>query len=757
MSDVVDERAGRPRRAGGPVSDLVASKLRRPLMRPGSVPRSSLIERLAGGDPRPIVSVVAPSGYGKTTLLSQWAERNGQAFAWVSVEEPDNDPKVLLTYVAKALDAVEPIDGRVFDALASPASSVPGSVVPRLGSAFSSMTSPVVLVIDDVHALHDSECRASLSVLADHVPAGSRLVLAGRAEPPLRIARLRAEGRILEIGADDLSLTSAEASSLLRNADVALGEDEAAELYRRTEGWPAGLYLAALYLREGGPLAGAAVSFGGDDRLVSEYVEAEFLARISRPQRAFLTQTAVLERMSGPLCEAVLETPGSAAILADLARSNLLLVPLDRKGQWYRYHHLFRDMLLAELQHQTPGLVPILRRRAAGWCLRNDVPEQALEYFIAAGDTDAAAGLVGLLGVPTYWQGRVTTVQRWLGWLEERDGIQRHQLVAVQAALLATLTGRPVDAERWADMVDRGQYADAGRPDNPPAEAWAAVLRALMCRRGAKQMRADADEAARRFAEENLVAPAPALMQGLARLLAGDLDGGDLCFQDAISIGEGAGAPEVLPIALCERSLVAMARGEWGRAGMLAGRAHAGVRQAGIEESYATPLVCAVLARAALHRGDAAAAHQQLVRAQRQRPRLTYALPHLALQARIELARVHLGLADLAGARTLLREIDELLRRRPGLGVLADEAGALRAQLAGEHGSPAPGASSLTAAELRLLPMLATHLPFPEIGEELFLSRHTIKSQAVSIYRKLEAVSRSQAVARARELGLLDG
>ena len=211
---------GRSRRAGGSAFDLVASKLCRPLIRPGTVRRSSLIERLARGDPRPIVSVVAPAGYGKTTLLSQWAERNGQAFAWVSVDEGDNDPKVLLSYVAEALDAVEPIDERVFDALASPVSSVAGSVVPRLGKAFSLMTSPVVLVLDDVHVLGNSECRAALSVLADHVPGGSRLALAGRAEPPLRVARLRAEGKIMEIGPDDLSLTCDEASSLLRNVDL---------------------------------------------------------------------------------------------------------------------------------------------------------------------------------------------------------------------------------------------------------------------------------------------------------------------------------------------------------------------------------------------------------------------------------------------------------------------------------------------------------------------------------------------------------
>src|SRR5690349_6292247 len=394
--------ADETRLAGAPSFDLIKGKLLHPWVRPGTVRRSGLIERLARSDSRPIASVVAPAGYGKTTLLAQWAERDGRSFAWVSVDEMDNDPKVLLSYVAEALDAVEPVGRRVFDALASPASSVPGSVVPRLCSAFSSMISPVVLVLDDVHLLHNSECRAALSVLADHVPSESRLVLAGRTEPPLRTARLRAEGRILEIGPSELSLTAAEAALLLRAAEVVLDDDDVAELHRRTEGWPAGLYLAAQYLREGGSLPGAAASFGGDDQLVSEYVESEFLTRISSSQRAFLTRTAVLERMSGPLCEAVLDLPGCAAALADMARSNLLLVPLDRRGQWYRYHHLFRDMLLAEAERLESGLIPVLRRRAAAWCLRNNLPEEALEYSMAAGDVDTAARLVEELWLPTY-------------------------------------------------------------------------------------------------------------------------------------------------------------------------------------------------------------------------------------------------------------------------------------------------------------------------------------------------------------------
>jgi LuxR family maltose regulon positive regulatory protein len=267
-------------------------------------------------------------------------------------------------------------------------------------------------------------------------------------------------------------------------------------------------------------------------------------------------------------------------------------------------------------------------------------------------------------------------------------------------------------------------------------------------------MRADADQAARGFAAQNIATSAAVLAQGMARLLAGDVEGGDLAFADVVGMGEHAAAPDDVAVALCERSLVAVARGEWGQAEALAGQARAVLRRAGIEENWATPLVCAVQARTALHRGDVPTARRELVSAQRGRPDLTYALPYLAVQARVELARAHLALADLDGARTLMREIDEVLRRRPGLGTLAGQARALRHQLATERRSDMPGASSLTTAELRLVPMLSTHLSFPEIAAEMSLSRHTVKSQAYSIYRKLAVSSRSEAVTRSRDLGL---
>jgi len=266
-------------------------------------------------------------------------------------------------------------------------------------------------------------------------------------------------------------------------------------------------------------------------------------------------------------------------------------------------------------------------------------------------------------------------------------------------------------------------------------------------------MRADADEAANRFIAENIVQPGPLVWQGLARVVSGDPDSADESFADAVSVAEQAGAHEAFAIALSERSLLAMARNQWDRAEALVSQAYAVARRARIEVAETIP----VLARAALHRGDLQAVRQQLVAAQRERAVLTYAMPVLAVQFRIELIRVHLALADLAAARTLMQEIDDVLRRRPGLGTLVGEAQALRDRLAHERRSGNPGASALTAAELRLLPLLSTHLSFPEIAAELFVSRNTVKSQVLSIYRKLDASSRNQAVTQARALGLLEG
>ena len=436
------ERDGRARRVPRPRFDLIGSKLRRPPLRPGIVDRPELLRRMAEGDDRQVVSMMAPPGYGKSTLLSQWANRGGPPFAWVTVEEADNDPKVLLAYIAAALDEIEPIDGRVFDALASSASSVPGSVVPRLGSAFASMSTPLVLVLDDVHVLHNRECRSALSVLADHVPAGSRLVLAGRADPPLRIAQLRAEGRILEVGPDDLSLTGAEASSLLQHAGVALGEEKAAELHRRTEGWPARPVPGRAGHKAGGERGETALAFTGDDLFMGDYLRSRAAgpaprggADVPDPQLGHRPHVR----------PAVRRDARAARFGRDAGRAG----PLEpaagaagRAGTVDRYHHLFRDLLLAELHRLEPGLIPVLRQRAARWHEANGQPGEALAYWMQAGEVESVARLVAVLSFPAYQRGRTETVERWFSWLGGSRGPWKdYPAVAVLAGLVFALAG----------------------------------------------------------------------------------------------------------------------------------------------------------------------------------------------------------------------------------------------------------------------------------------------------------------------------
>ena len=348
-----------------PTFDLMESKLRSPSARPGIVARTALVERLLASPAAPVICVVAPPGYGKTTLLAQWGGRVGPRVGWVSVDRRDNDPVVLLTYIATALARVDPIDPGVFQALTSTGVSVAGTVLPRFVSAVGAMADPVALIIDHVELLENPECLDAVAELALALPAGSRLALAARRPPGLPVALLRAQGQVVEIGVEELAMDAREARALLEAADVALSDAEMTELIGRTEGWPVGLYLAALARKAGGRRRDAGARFSGEDRFVADYLHSELLAQLPAERVAFLTRTAVLERMCGPLCDAVLATTGSGQVLASLEESNLLVVPLDRHRRWYRYHHLFGELLLAELERREPELVPQLHVRAA--------------------------------------------------------------------------------------------------------------------------------------------------------------------------------------------------------------------------------------------------------------------------------------------------------------------------------------------------------------------------------------------------------
>jgi LuxR family maltose regulon positive regulatory protein len=749
-----------PRLRAGAALGLMESKLRPPSPRPGIVARTALVERLLAAPAAPVICVVAPPGYGKSTLLAQWSGRLGSRVGWVSVDGRDNDPVVLLTYIATALDRVEPIDPGVFQALTSPGVSVVGTVVPRFVSAVSAMADPVSLVLDHVELLENPECLDAVAELALGLPAGSRLALASRRTPRLPVALLRAQGQLMEIGVDELAMDAPEARALLEATDVALSDAELTEVIDRTEGWPVGLYLAALAGKAGGRRSDAKYRFSGDDRFVTDYLGSELLAQLPAELVAFLTRTSVLERMCGPLCDAVLDTSGSGQVLKSLEDSNLLVVPLDRQRRWYRYHHLFGELLLAELERREPDLVPQLHARAASWYEANDLPEAAIEHAQAAGDADRVARLVATMTQPAYAAGRVDTARRWLAWFEQRGLVERYPSVAVLGAWAQALVGRPAAAERWADAAEHPIPAPDSQPgarmppDGSTMESYLAMLRALLCRDGIDRMRADAQAARAGLSPTSQLRTTLMLLQGLANILAGEADRGDAILADAVEVGMDVGAWPGVATGLAERCVVAIQRDDWAQAETLARRALAVLEAGQLDDYIMSSIVHAMAARTALHRGDVPGARDQLARAARLRPLLTHAIPTLAVQTLLELSQAYLALDDLAGARAVLRQARDILQLRPNLGTLPAQVEDLWARLDSARQIGA-GASSLSAAELRLLPLLATHLTFREIGQRLYLSQNTVKTQAISIYRKLGANSRSQAVQQVQEIGLL--
>jgi LuxR family maltose regulon positive regulatory protein len=716
-----------------------------------AVPRVALLDYLEASGMTPVAAIIAPPGYGKTTLLAQWAERDPRPFGWLAIDQQHNDPAVLLRDVAIALNRVEAIARPLLSALESPGRSVLETVLPQLGAALSARAQPAVLVLDDVHLLQNWDCLEALAALIEYLPPGSQFAIASRGEPPLPFARLRAEGRVVELGTDDLAMDRKEAGSLLENTDVDASDVDVADLVRRTEGWPVALHFASLSVRSG---SGKRIALGGDDRFLADYLQFTVLSRLPSRLVSFLTRAAVLDRMAGPLCDAVLGRTGSADLLESLERSNLLVIPLDRRRHWYRFHPLFRELLRTRLERREPTQARELTGRAAEWYERNHLPETAVEYAMAAGDRDHAQRLVVDVTLPMYQAGRAAVLQRWFDWFEASGWIDGSMHLAVVGAWLSALVGRPAAAERWADAAARGSLGQPTPDGSSSIDGWMALLRAALCRDGAEQMRTDAETALALVPASSRWRPTAHLMLGISHLLAGDLDSADRVLADAAELGEDAGA-DTATVALAERSLVAISRGQWQQAETLAERGRSTSRGVWLEQHVTSILLHAVSARLAIHRGETSRAREHLARAERLRPQLSYVLPHYAVQAQLELARAYLALTDAAAARAVLWEADDVLLRRPDLGVLRQQAVQLRTQLDTIRGD-AIGASSLTSAEVRLYRQLGTHYSFREIGGQLHLSQHTVKSQAMSIYRKFGVSSRSQAIQRGRDLGLLE-
>ena len=734
--------------------EILQSKLEVPKLRDGLVSRSALVSRLRAPSSARVISIAAPAGYGKTTLLAQWAADDPRPFAWVSLDDRDNDPAAFLTYLSAAADGIRPVDASVFRGAASGADSLWTVGLPRLGAALAAIGKPMVLVLDDVHELRDRDCIDALEPIAKHLPDGAQLVLSGRAEERLPLARLRAAGRLLALGPAELALSDSEAKGLLTEAGVKVSAAEASSLNERTEGWVAGLYLAALFSKEVG--SDELTRFSGDDRFVADYLRSEHLSRLKPSVLQFLTRTSILDRMCASVCDAVLERSDSARRLGALEQANLFLVPLDHRREWYRYRHLFRDTLRAELDRLEPELGEVLHHRAAAWYEQDGQPEAAIEHMGAAGDIDEVARLVGTFALPYYRSGRVVTVERWLKQLDDPTLLSRYPEVAAFGAFLNGLRGRPDDAERFWFALERSERDGPMSDGSSSPRVWAALVRAFLCRHGIEEMEADARLALRDLPSASIWHPTALALLGVSLLFEGDPETAEQVLEQTAEEAAGSGAIYPGVIAHSELALLALERGdgEKAEAGLAAARAL--LENQPLEEYVLAAIYLAASAQAAFARGQAATARELLVRAMRLRPQLTHAVPWFGVHTRLELARTHFALGDIEGARTLCREAFDVIAQRPELGTLRAQADELRDRLAGVASLDDGWASSLTAAELRLLPLLTTHLTFREIAERLYVSRNTVKTQAISVYRKLDASSRSEAIERALELGLVD-
>jgi LuxR family maltose regulon positive regulatory protein len=456
---------------------LLATKLHVPRPRPGFVPRPQLAGRLEEGLARGLVLVCAPAGSGKTVLLADWAYRENRPVAWLSLDTGDNDPARFWRYVAAALDRIRPGIGEQVAVLLRGGQQPPlEAVVTTLINELAALPGEVTIILDDYHLIDSQPVHGSIAFLLGRLPSGLRLVLASRADPPLSLARLRASGRLAELRADELRFTLDETGVFLREATgLDLPATSVAAFQDRTEGWVAGLQLAALSLRGQGDVAGFVATFSGSHRYVLDYLTEEVLARQSEQVRGFLLETSVLDQLSGPLCDAVTGQAGSQALLEALERANLFLVALDEVRGWWRYHHLFADLLRVRLAQERPGRVPELHRAAAAWHEQRGLADDAVRHALAAGDVDWAARLIEQHVEMLIRRSEGETLRRWLSALPASSVRTRARLGLAQA-VSALVRGQVEEVEPLLDDAERAFAATGDEPHEPSVGRALSVL-----------------------------------------------------------------------------------------------------------------------------------------------------------------------------------------------------------------------------------------------------------------------------------------
>ena len=720
-----------------------------PEPRDGLVWRSALVDRLVEAN-EPIVMLRAPAGYGKTTILSQWAQADARRCVWLTLDAAHNDPELLRRDLSAAITSVLPIP---FDDLAAAGQQAsPESVAAQIDpdGALRRTPVPIVLVLDDAHRLSATPARRIIDRLMASVPAGSVLALASRDALPQSLVRLRVERRVLEITAPDMAFNDDEARAAL--ATSGLPARAAQAVIDACEGWPAGICLAGLAAPVGPdrPQRWRA----GREQLMVDYLRSEVLAGVDEAGMAFLTRTSILAELSGAMCDAVRDTQGSGLVLRAMRSSNLLVVPLDSQDRRYRYHPLLREALQAELERREPDLLPVLHDRASRWFAAHGDVESAIRHAKLSGDMAHTGELVWANLHPALDDGGADRPRRWLGGLTDAQ-IGRSPELILASAWLSMTFGDLDSTVKWQALAE----ARLGRDWRDVAGSeLRGVLALLHAWRGADGM-ADAGELGSAVFDslppDSHWRPAAAALSGIVLALSGRTPEAHARLRAGEELARGLGLPSARVDCLAALGSLAFDRGLRRESEDLIRQAQAVVRDRHLEDLPTSAYALSVIGLALARRGQALEAAQTLDRARVLTTAMAGFAPWIQVQARVLQATTSLLLGDAGTARRSLRQARQLLDDRSTSPVLRAGVSDAETTVAQLPADSAYGLAPFTMAELRILQLLPTHLSFPEMGALLFVSRHTIKTQALSTYRKLGAASRHEAVERACALGYL--
>jgi LuxR family maltose regulon positive regulatory protein len=740
----------------GAVRPLVQAKLAVPSVRHGVVDRPRVSRALDAGRAVSLTLVAAPAGYGKTTAVRAWCARREAALAWVTLDDGDNDPVLLWRYVATAVDRVRPGLGRgALRRLGVPGGAVEVAI-DELMNAIVALGGELVVVLDDLDAVVSVECLASIDHALGRLPSNLHMVLLARVDPALRLARLRAADELVEVRGDELAFTPAEARELLVVLGrLELGAEEIDVLVERTEGWPAALVLAWLWLRTVEDPARAVRAFGGDNRLVAEYLSGEVLAALDEDSRAFLYGVAVLGEFTAEMCDAALDRGDSAARLDELERSNLFVSRLERGG-WFRIHSLFAEYARTQLASVEPAAAALIHRRAAVWLRSQGLVVEAVRHAAAAGDHELVAELMVEHHLPLIRGGAGGTVLRWVRTLPD-DHLAQHPVLAAAAAAAAMLVGgSTLERRRLLQVTDAARRVV--RVD-PYVETGERLVRAVTIDRGVGQAVLDGRRAvqlAEIDANANQILTGALAAYARALFFAGELDEAAAAAERALEDPAIARAVPSLVVARATLALVAVERRRLASARGHAEEAKAAVGRIGTSRSWLGANASAALGSLLAAEGSLVEAEHELAAAERFFADEVATLHHTWLL--VLLARVRVRRGRLDEAEATLRSAQEAIGELSDSGPVAELSDDVKRELDAASGRASGGEllDPPSDAELAVLTLLATDLSTREIAERLFLSQNTIRSHTRALYRKLAVHTRADAIARATTLGLLE-